>query len=80
MRSRWTFKCIHFFPLPFPYGAQRDYRKFKAAHLNSIIRDTAELQWLEHLWDHENMFKTGVVRANEGRYVRRYSKDLFDFI
>ena len=26
---------------------------------------TVELQWLEHLWDHENMFKTGVVRANE---------------
>ena len=26
---------------------------------------TAELQWLEHLWDHENMFETGVVRANE---------------
>ena len=27
--------------------------------------DTVELQWLEHLWDHENMFETGVVRANE---------------
>ena len=26
---------------------------------------TVELQWLEHLWDHENMFETGVVRANE---------------
>ena len=24
-----------------------------------------ELQWLEHLWDHENMFEAGVVRANE---------------
>ena len=24
-----------------------------------------ELQWLEHLLDHENMFETGVVRANE---------------
>ena len=24
-----------------------------------------ELQWLEHLWDHENMFETGVVQANE---------------
>ena len=24
-----------------------------------------KLQWLEHLWDHENMFETGVVRANE---------------
>ena len=26
---------------------------------------TVELQWLEHLWDHENMFETRVVRANE---------------
>ena len=26
---------------------------------------TVELQWLEHLWNHENMFKKGVVRANE---------------
>ena len=25
---------------------------------------TVELQWLEHLWNHENMFETGVVRAN----------------
>ena len=22
---------------------------------------TAELLWLEHLWNHENMFETGVV-------------------
>ena len=27
---------------------------------------TVELQWLEHLWDYENVFKTGVVRAIEG--------------
>ena len=27
---------------------------------------TVELQWLEHLWDHENSLKTGVVRASEG--------------
>ena len=26
---------------------------------------TAELQWLEHLWNHEKMFEIGVVRANE---------------
>ena len=24
-----------------------------------------ELRWLEHLWNHENMFETGVVPANE---------------
>ena len=32
-----------------------------------ILLCTVELQWLEHLWDHENKFETGVVRANEGR-------------
>ena len=26
---------------------------------------TVERQWLEHLWNHDNMFETGVVRANE---------------
>ena len=30
------------------------------------VVNTVELQWLEHLWDHENMFEAGVVRANEG--------------
>ena len=28
--------------------------------------NTVELQWLEHLWDHENLFGTGGVRASEG--------------
>ena len=26
---------------------------------------TVELQWLEHLWNHKNVFESGVVRANE---------------
>ena len=26
---------------------------------------TTDLQWLEHLWNHENMFQTGEVQANE---------------
>ena len=30
-------------------------------HCLSIV----ELQWLEHLWNHEDMFETGLVRANE---------------
>ena len=30
------------------------------------IISTVELQWLQHLWDLENLFETGVVRANEG--------------
>ena len=29
------------------------------------MEHTVELQWLEHLWDHQNMFETGEVRANE---------------
>ena len=27
--------------------------------------DVADASWLEHLWNHENMFETGVVRANK---------------
>ena len=26
---------------------------------------TVELQWLENIWNHENIFETGVVQANE---------------
>ena len=26
---------------------------------------TVGLEWLEHLWNHENIFETGVIRANE---------------
>ena len=34
--------------------------------VRSTLADvTVELQCLEHLWNHENMFKIGVVRANE---------------
>ena len=41
---------------------------------------TVELQWLEYLWDHENKFEIGVVRANEcksKRQVRRHNRDIF---
>ena len=37
------------------------YRSFN--RFDVII--TVELQWLEQLRNHENMFETGVVRANE---------------
>ena len=33
-----------------------------------IDLNTVELQWLEHLWDFENLFETGVVRAIEGLF------------
>ena len=42
--------------------------------------NTVELQWLEHLWNHENMFQIGVVQANEclsyGQ-VKRHNSDIF---
>ena len=34
-------------------------------HRRRKVLNTVELQWLEHLRDHENMFETGVVPANE---------------
>ena len=41
---------------------------------------TVELPWLEPLWNHENMFVTGVVGANECQslhQVRRYHINIF---
>ena len=32
---------------------------------NLLTIDTVEFQWLEYLWNYENMFAAGVVRANE---------------
>ena len=38
----------------------------QTAEIYHVITDnTIEPQWLEHLKNHENMFETGVVRANE---------------
>ena len=31
----------------------------------TLYDNTVELQWLKHLWKHEKMFETGIVRANE---------------
>ena len=36
-----------------------------AVTCTGIALCTVELEWLEQLWNHENMFKTGEVRANE---------------
>ena len=44
---------------------------------------TVEFQQLGHLWNHENMFETGVVRANECyslRRVRWHNTDIFRFV
>ena len=34
-------------------------------HIVEFSQNTVELQWLEHLWDYENKFETGLVQANE---------------
>ena len=34
--------------------------------VNKAVLVTVKLQWLEHLWDYENLFETGVVRDIEG--------------
>ena len=31
----------------------------------TIKPNTVELQWLEHLWNQDNMFQAGVVRTND---------------
>ena len=33
---------------------------------SAMVRNTVELEWLEHLWDYENLFETAIVRANKG--------------
>ena len=37
--------------------------KFVAVEKNgfAVYVQTVEFQWLEHFWNHENMFETGVV-------------------
>ena len=37
----------------------------------TILLYSVELQWLQHLWYHENMFETGIVRANEINHSAR---------
>ena len=44
-----------------------------------MVRNTIELQWLEHVLNHENMLETWVVRASEcksWRKVRRHNRNI----
>ena len=41
-------------------------KKLECSTTESKYGNTVELQWLEHLWDHGNLFETWVVRATEG--------------
>ena len=43
----------------------------RALLLSLVKLNTVKLQWLEHLWNHKNMFETGVVRANEFNHCAR---------
>ena len=36
-----------------------------SVHLHVLTKGTVEFHWHEHLWNHEIMFQTEVVRANE---------------
>ena len=36
-------------------------------NLKTVYPYTVELQWLEHRWDHGNLFEIWVVRATEGK-------------
>ena len=40
-------------------------KNYVSSCLSAPHVSTVELQWLELLWNHENMFETGVVRANK---------------
>ena len=62
---------IFFLSLHFPLYCHVSFVKHsilmnKLVNLNFLKSITVELQWLEHLWDYENLFETGLVRANEG--------------
>ena len=37
---------------------------------------TVKSHWLEHLWDHWNLFETWVVRANKGESWRQVRKQM----
>ena len=64
LTSALAFALVSHFPLCQFYVMD----KALSSELSSTERGfvyTAELQWLVHLWNHEKMFETGVVRANE---------------
>ena len=47
------------FPNPVAYFNNR------RSYVQNCLLNTVELQWLEYLWNHENMLELRVVRANE---------------
>ena len=49
-----------------PGNKLEEAKTFPYFQLREKFKCTVELQWLEHPWDYENLFETGVVRAIEG--------------
>ena len=48
-------------------ATERGVSEFFSLRVAPMVKEQAavELQWLEHLWDHENLFEIWVVRATE---------------
>ena len=72
MCSDWSNIFVHFAPGSGDTGITAAWielseRIHTCIHANVILNEmnTVELQWLEHLWNHENMFEIWVVRANK---------------
>ena len=67
----WSDRVTNPRPLTYKSGALPTALRGPAHNNNKyqnssiIINTTVELQGLEHLWDYENLFETGVVRATE---------------
>ena len=77
---RWlsvTYRCLLFLILRKTNTRQSSYntRLCKYDYLELRIY-TVERQWLEHLWDHGNLFETWVVRATEGLSWRQVRKQI----
>ena len=43
------------------------------------LPSTIDIQRLEHLWNHENMFETGVVLATEFNHIARSADIIWIF-
>ena len=52
-------------PLTYESGALPIALRGPASQVSVVYIYIIEFQWLEHLLNHENMFETRVVRANE---------------
>ena len=60
---------------------QEPFATFTLSFRLQTLVHTVERKWLEHRWNHENMFETEVVRAYECDSLRkvtvRHNRDIF---